>query len=225
MVTKRPEKRSSLVSRLCKRLFSKINSQTNSTILSFYRKTLPGLPLVCVQGLGEGCRCTFWFVSALNPLCLWSGSIFFSWTFWLGFLFSLFDLDWVWFLVSLWSGFRILCFLCFFCLCLSVWVQVILSFYKVRCTYISLNLCFLVEFDFSNLPVSCCWCCNCCYWSAFWCFDSQFMFPVNAFPEGFIRGLFFTEKGLFTVYVSGSDFTEGLLSSLFSFLCRFSFFL
>ena len=50
------------------------------------------------------------------------------------------------------------------------------------------------------------------------------MFPVNAFAEGFIRGLFFTEKGLFTVYVSGSDFAGELLSS-FSFLCRFSFFL
>ena len=47
------------------------------------------------------------------------------------------------------------------------------------------------------------------------------MFPVNAFAEGFIRGLFFTEKGLFTVYVSGSDFAEGLLSSFFLFCAGF----
>jgi hypothetical protein len=49
------------------------------------------------------------------------------------------------------------------------------------------------------------------------------MFPVNAFAEGFIRGLCFTEKGLFAVYVSGSDFPEGLLFSFsfLSLLCSF----
>ena len=73
---------------------------------------------------------------------------------------------------------------------------------------------------FANSLVSCCVCCNCC-WSTFWCFDSQFMFPVYAFAEGFIRGLCFTV------------FTDGFIHSLsfwgffcwrLSYLCFFLWF-
>jgi len=52
------------------------------------------------------------------------------------------------------------------------------------------------------------------------------MFPVNAFSEGFIRGLFFTEKGLLTVNVLGLILLKGyyllfLFCNYLSLLWRF----
>ena len=181
MVTKRPEKRSSLVSLLCKIILSEISFHIFKNLDFFVHKNLflsknifsakpiiPELLLACVQDWGEGCRCTLWFVSALSTLI---------------------NTDWNWFLNSLfcvWSGSGILCFSYSFRLCFSVsTIQYFFLFFGVIFYFMSL---------FCVLSLS------------FWCPAVYAVTLADLLSDALIHSLCFSFmlllKGLFAVYAS-----------------------